>query len=187
MDAPRNTAEVKERHRFDVGALATWMEVGDLEVRQFRGGQSNPTYWISDGQQCWVLRKKPPGKLLPSAHQVEREARVMRALADTDVPVAAVHALCEDPSVIGTPFFLMEHVGGRIFWNVQLHEQTPAERAAIYDELARVLAAIHSVDLDAVGLRDFGKPDRYVERQIQRWSAQYQQSETSTIAAMDNS
>lgn len=177
--------EILERHRFDVGALARWMEVGDLDVRQFRGGQSNPTYWISDGLQCWVLRKKPPGELLPSAHQVEREARVMDALADTDVPVAAVHALCEDPSVIGTPFFLMEHIEGRIFWNVQLPKQTPVERAAIYDELARVLAAIHRVNLDAVGLRDYGKPDRYVERQIERWSAQYEKSETGTIAAMD--
>lgn len=190
MDAPENTApentrEVSDRHRFDVAALAEWMEVGPLTVRQFRGGQSNPTYWLTDGDETWVLRKKPPGKLLPSAHAVEREARVMKALEHTAVPVAKVHRLCEDESLIGTPFFLMEHVEGRIFWNVQLPMLEPDERAAIYEELAKVLAAIHCVDVEAVGLGDYGKPGGYVERQIRRWSEQYGRSETSTIPAMN--
>lgn len=191
MNAPPSTKEVSERHRFDAEALRRWIDAnvgatsGPLRVRQFRGGQSNPTFWISDGASEWVLRKKPPGVLLPSAHQVEREHRVLAALAGTDVPVARVHALAEDPSIIGTPFYLMEHVRGRIFWNVQLPELEPSERCAVYDELARVLAAIHSVDVEAVGLGDYGKRGGYVERQIRRWSDQYRNSETQPVASMD--
>ncbi len=188
---PPSTKEVSERHRFDAEALRLWMDVqlgpsaGPLVVRQFRGGQSNPTFWVSDGEREHVLRKKPPGVLLPSAHQVEREHRVLAALADTDVPVAQVRALCEDASVIGTPFYLMEHVRGRVFWNVQLPELAPAERRAVYDELGRVLAAIHSVDVGAVGLADYGKHGGYVARQIKRWTEQYRKSETQPVAAMD--
>lgn len=188
---PENAQEVSERHRFDVDSLRRWMDthvaptVGELRVRQFRGGQSNPTFWVADDEREHVLRKKPPGELLPSAHQVEREHRVLAALCDTDVPVARVRALCEDDSVIGTPFYVMEHVRGRIFWNVQLPELDKPERAAVYDELARVLAAIHSVDVDAVGLGDFGKKSGYVARQIERWSGQYRKSETQTVPAMD--
>lgn len=190
MEPPKTTREPSDRHRFDEAALRAWMSetlhpVQELTVRQFRGGQSNPTFWVSDGKAAWVLRKKPPGKLLPSAHQVEREHRVMQALASTDVPVAAVTALCEDSSIIGTPFFLMEHVEGRIFWDVQLPELEPEERGAIYAELARVLAAIHAVDVEAVGLGDYGKHGGYVERQIRRWTQQYERSATRTIASMD--
>ncbi|MEC7525986.1 MAG: phosphotransferase [Myxococcota bacterium] len=188
---PANTKEVSDRHRFDLPRLRAWMDdelenVGEsLTVRKFRGGQSNPTFWVSDGTSAYVLRKKPPGTLLPSAHQVEREYRVLHALQNTEVPVARVYALCDDEAVIGTPFYLMEHVQGRIFWNVQLPELTPRHRTAIYDELARVLAHIHSVKLDAVGLSDYGKRGGYVERQLSRWSAQYEQSATQTVPAMD--
>jgi aminoglycoside phosphotransferase (APT) family kinase protein len=189
--APQGTKEVSERHRFDAEALRRWIDAGvtktqgTLTIRQFRGGQSNPTFWVADGISAWVLRKKPPGVLLPSAHQVEREHRVLRALRSTDVPVAEVYGLCEDPSVIGTPFYLMEHIEGRVFWNVQLPEHGPDERRAIYDELSRVLAAIHTVDVDAVGLSDYGKRGGYVERQIKRWTEQYRTSETKTVATMD--
>lgn len=185
MDAPANTREVSERHRFDEARLAAYLGAGALTVRQFRGGQSNPTFWLTDGARAWVLRKKPPGALLPSAHQVEREHRVMAALASTDVPVPRVHALCEDAAVIGTPFYLMDPVDGRIFWNVQLPGMAREERAAIYEELARVLAAIHAVDLEATGLADYGKIGGYVERQTRRWSEQYRASETERVPAME--
>jgi aminoglycoside phosphotransferase (APT) family kinase protein len=188
---PESTREVRENHRFDEARLLAWWRdaigpVEALEVRQFKGGQSNPTFWVSDGAQAHVLRKKPPGKLLPKAHQVEREHRVMAALADTDVPVPKVLGLCTDPEVIGTEFFVMEMLEGRIFWNVQLPNVASAgERSAIYDELARVLAAIHSVDVDAVGLGDFGPKEGYVARQVERWSRQYVASKTSEIPAME--
>ncbi|MCB9598381.1 MAG: phosphotransferase [Sandaracinaceae bacterium] len=185
MDAPKNTREVSERHRFDEARLAEHLGVGSLTVRQFRGGQSNPTFWLTDGERTWVLRKKPPGKLLPSAHQVEREYRVLAALQDTDVPVPKVHSLCEDASVIGTPFYVMDPVEGRIFWNVQLPECDRDERAAIYEEAARVLAAIHTVDLEATGLADYGKTGGYVERQIRRWSEQYRKSQTQPVPTME--
>ncbi len=190
-EPPENTRPVRENHRFDEPALEEWLGVhvegfrGPLAVRQFRGGQSNPTFWLGAPSGEYVLRKKPPGELLPSAHAVDREHRVMEALAGTDVPVARMLALCEDAGVIGTVFFVMEHVRGRIFWNVQLPECEPAERRAIYDELARVLAAIHRVDVDAVGLSDYGKRGRYVERQVERWSAQYRKSETDRIEPME--
>lgn len=189
--APDNTREVAERHAFDLEPLRAWMDAtvdglgSSLNVRQFKGGQSNPTFWVGDGDRAWVLRKKPPGKLLQSAHAVEREFRVMRALADTDVPVARMDGLCEDETIIGTPFFLMEHVPGRIFWNVQLPECNKAERQAIYEEEARVLAAIHTVDLEAVGLGDYGKQGGYVERQVKRWTKQYRASETQTVDSME--
>jgi aminoglycoside phosphotransferase (APT) family kinase protein len=158
---------------------------GSLQVLQFKGGQSNPTFWLADTERQYALRKKPPGKLLQSAHMVDREYRVMKALADTDVPTAKMYALCEDDSIIGTSFFIMEYVQGRIFWDVQLPELSPEERTAVYEELARVLAAIHSVDLEATGLSDYGRPNAYVERQVKRWTKQYVASQTADVAAMN--
>jgi len=188
---PKNAGPVREAHRFDEARLDAWMAeqvegyTGSLQVCQFKGGQSNPTYWLADRERQYVLRKKPPGRLLQSAHMVDREYRVMHALRDTDVPTARMYALCEDESVIGTSFFVMEYVQGRIFWHVQLTELEANERAAIYEELARVLAAIHSVDLDATGLSDYGRPDAYVARQVKRWTKQYVASQTADVAPMN--
>ncbi len=188
---PPSAGPVREAHRFDEGALTAWLE-GHLEgfappltVRQFRGGQSNPTFWLGTADHAWVLRKKPPGTLLPSAHAVEREYRVMGALAQTEVPVPHVEVLCEDPSVIGTPFFVMEHVEARIFWNVQLPELGPGDRAAVYEALVRVLAALHRVDFAGVGLGDYGKRGGYVARQVARWTKQYRASRTADVAPME--
>jgi aminoglycoside phosphotransferase (APT) family kinase protein len=156
-----------------------------VTIEQFAGGQSNPTYRIDAGGRRYVLRRKPPGNLLPSAHAIEREYRVMRALADSDVPVPRVHALCEDASVIGTPFFLMEHLDGRVFYDPSLPGLAPAERRAIFDELNRVIAALHCVDVAAAGLSDYGRRGNYLARQIDRWTRQYRSSATGTIEAMD--
>jgi aminoglycoside phosphotransferase (APT) family kinase protein len=187
------TKAVSDRHRFDVAALESWMTghvagfVGPLTVEQFRGGQSNPTYRLSSPSAKYVMRSKPApaAKLLPSAHAVDREYRVQAALADTDVPVARMLGLCEDESVIGRAFYLMENVEGRVLWDQDLPDSDRAERAAIYDEMNRVIAALHSVDPAAIGLGDFGKPGNYFARQIGRWSKQYQASETEPIPAMD--
>jgi aminoglycoside phosphotransferase (APT) family kinase protein len=158
---------------------------GPLEIAQFKGGQSNPTYLLSAGRQRYVLRRKPPGRLLPSAHAVDREFRVIRALAGTDVPVARAHGLCEDESVIGTAFYVMEYVAGRVFWDPRLPELEPAARTAIHDEINSVIAALHEVDHVTVGLGDFGRSGEYIARQVARWSKQYQASETEKIEAMD--
>jgi aminoglycoside phosphotransferase (APT) family kinase protein len=176
---------------FDSERLADFLRehtgpfTGRLEVLQYQGGQSNPTYLITAGEKRYVLRRKPPGRLLPSAHAIDREYRVMSALAATDVPVARMHALCEDESVIGTAFYLMEHVEGRILWDPTLPGMSPAERAAHYDELNRVIAALHEVHYRSIGLADFGREGGYIERQIARWSKQYQSAEIDRIAAMD--
>ena len=186
------TIEVREAHVFDVGALERYLADhvdgfrGPLTVRQFRGGQSNPTFLLAAGGREYVLRKKPPGKLLASAHQVDREYRVIRALAATDVPVARTYVLCEDDSVIGSAFYVMEYVRGRIFRDPQLPGVPPAERAAIYDDMNSVLARLHEVDYAAVGLADFGKPGNYFARQIGRWTKQYEAAQTDTIEPMDN-
>jgi aminoglycoside phosphotransferase (APT) family kinase protein len=178
-------------HAFDSGALAAYLRdqvegfESRIEVAQFQGGQSNPTYLIKAGDRQYVLRRKPPGKLLPSAHAVEREHRVMAALAHTDVPVARMYALCEDESVIGTPFYLMEYVAGRVLWDPTLPDMTREQRAAHYDELNRVIAALHRVDYAKVGLSDFGRAGHYVERQIARWSKQYEAANALRIEAMD--
>jgi aminoglycoside phosphotransferase (APT) family kinase protein len=178
-------------HPFATAALAGYLRDigipcdGDPRVRQFQGGQSNPTYRIDVGGRSLVLRRKPPGKLLPSAHAVEREYRVMKALAATDVPVAAMIALCEDERVLGTPFYLMEHVDGRVLWDPTLPGMPPAARAAHYDELNRVIAALHGVDVTAAGLGDFGRAGGYVERQIARWSKQYESGGAARIPSMD--
>lgn len=186
------TRPVAPQHAFDTGRLAAWIEAtvgpqdGPVEVAQFKGGQSNPTYLVTTGSRRYVLRRKPPGKLLPSAHAVDREYRVMKALAGTDVPVARMHALCEDESVIGTVFYMMEYVGGRVLWDPRLPDLSPPERARHHDEINRVIAALHSVDPVAVGLGDFGKTGEYIARQVARWTKQYQASETEKIEAMDN-
>ena len=185
------TSAVQERHRFDVPALDTWMRAhvadyaGPLQVEQFKGGQSNPTFLLIAPGQTYVLRRKPPGKLLPSAHAIDREYRVMSALAATDVPVPRTYALCEDAAVIGTAFYVMEHVQGRILWDPSLPDMTPAERAAIFDSMNAAIAAMHRVDLARTGLADYGKPGNFFARQIGRWTTQYRASETERIEAMD--
>ncbi len=185
------TRPVAPQHEFDTARLATWLEAnvaplaGSLEVAQFKGGQSNPTYLLRAGEQRYVLRRKPPGKLLPSAHAVDREFRVIEALAATGVPVARALALCEDESVIGTTFYVMEYVAGRVLWDPALPGLDPAERTSIHDEMNRVISALHSVDPVAVGLGSFGKTGEYIARQVARWSRQYQASETEKIEAMD--
>lgn len=158
---------------------------GPVTARKFDDGQSNPTFLVESADQQFVLRRKPPGELLKSAHAVDREFRVMSALSDSDVPVAKTEILCEDDSVIGSMFYVMEYLDGRVLWDPALPGMQPAERSAIYGEMSRVLAALHSVDVDAVGLSDFGKPGNYYARQISRWGGQYKASETETIPAMD--
>ena len=186
------TRAVSPQHAFDSGRLAAWLRAhvegfsGELTVEQFKGGQSNPTFLLSAGSKKYVMRRKPPGKLLPSAHAVDREYRVITALAQSDVPVAKGYALCEDESVIGTAFYVMDYVEGRILWDPALPGLQPAERTAIFDEMNRVIAALHSVDYAAAGLADYGKPGNYFSRQIDRWSKQYRASETEKIEAMDN-
>jgi aminoglycoside phosphotransferase (APT) family kinase protein len=180
-----------EQHAFDTARLADWMLKhiegfsGPVEVRQFEGGQSNPTFLVQSPNHRYVLRRKPPGKLLPSAHAVDREYRVIAALAGSQVPVAKACALCQDPAVIGTAFYVMDYVEGRLFWDAALPEVAQANRRAIYEEMTRVIAALHSVDYEAVGLGDFGKPGRYIERQVARWTQQYRGSATETIDAME--
>lgn len=189
--ARAETVPVCGAHAFDVERLETYLEReapelrGRYVVRQFGGGQSNPTYLLtSAGGRC-VLRRKPPGLLLPSAHAVNREFRVMRALQGAGVPVPKAYLYCADESVIGTPFFIMEYVEGRIFWDRTLPALSTAQRAATYDEMNRVLAALHSVDPASVGLHDFGGGGSYVARQIARWTKQYRASQTETIEAME--
>ncbi len=183
---------VREAHRFDEAALAAYLEAnvagfsGPLTVRQFEGGQSNPTFQLETPSRHYVMRKQPPGELLPSAHQVDREYRVMKALADTDVPVPEMFCLCEDKAVIGTKFYVMERVEGRVFTELLLPTLTPEERRSIYLDMARVLAALHAVDVEAVGLAEFGRPGNYYERQVGRWSKQYVASKTDEIEAMEN-
>jgi aminoglycoside phosphotransferase (APT) family kinase protein len=191
------TAGVREQHRFDVGALEDYLAelsklserlpgfARPLAVRQFKGGQSNPTYELESPGGRFVLRRKPPGKLLPSAHAVEREYRVIAALNRVDYPVPRAHLLCEDPGVLGTPFFVMERVEGRVLWDPLLPEQTPDERRAIYASLTECMARLHRTDFAALGLSDFGRTGSYFARQIARWSKQYLASETQKIPEMD--
>jgi len=158
---------------------------GPMEVTKFQTGQSNPTFLLRTPAHSYVLRRKPPGVLLKSAHAVDREFRVQRALADTDVPVARMHLLCEDDDVIGSMFYVMDHVPGRNFYDPSMPDLGSADRAGIIDEMNRVLAALHDVDIDAVGLSDYGPDGNYFERQVARWSKQYRASETQSIPAMD--
>ena len=182
--------DIRAAHLFDVAALEVWL-TGRLEgfapplsVRQFEGGQSNPTFLLEAGGRRWVMRKKPPGVLLPSAHQVDREFRVIHALRDTGVPVPTARVHCADPAVIGAEFFIMDWVKGRILPDPLLPEMTPAERGALYEDFITVLARLHAVDLEAVGLTDYGRPGNYYQRQIGRWIKQYELSRTEDIPEM---
>src|SRR5882757_11293042 len=185
------TKDVATALAFDTARLADYLLAhlpgfaGPLSVRQFKGGQSNPTYLIETPTRRYVLRRKPPGKLLPSAHAVDREFRVLAALEGTGVPVAPVHALCEDSEVIGSAFYVQDYVEGRIFWDALLPEVAAPGRRDVYREMVRVLAALHSVDYTAVSLSDFGKPSHYVERQVARWTQQYRASATDKIEAIE--
>jgi aminoglycoside phosphotransferase (APT) family kinase protein len=186
------TMPVAERQRFDEYALQIYLGkqlpgfVPPLKVEQFRGGQSNPTFLLTAGDGTrYVLRKKPGGPLLPSAHAVDREFRVISALYGGSVPVARPFCLCTDDAVIGTMFYVMGYAQGRNFWDPSLPGLTTAERAAVYDEMNRVIVALHSLDYRAAGLADYGKPGNYFERQIARWSKQYRASETERIEAME--
>lgn len=182
---------VLPNHRFDEAALARYLAghlagfAGPMRVSQFQGGQSNPTFHLATPGAAYVLRKKPPGRLLPSAHAVDREYRVMRALAGSAVPVPRTHLLCEDDGVIGTMFFVMDHVPGRIFADRRLAAVPEVERGAMYDEMNRVLAALHRVDWRAAGLDGFGRAGGYAARQVARWSQQYAATRFEEMPAMD--
>jgi aminoglycoside phosphotransferase (APT) family kinase protein len=188
------TKPVSERQRFDAEALGAWLAAnvdgypgGAPAVEQFKGGQSNPTFRLEAGGQRYVLRTKPgpAAKLLPSAHAIDREFRVMQALHGAGFPVPRQYALCLDEAIIGRAFYVMECVEGRVLWDQSLPGLKPQERAAIYDEQNRVIAQLHTVDYGAIGLGDYGKPGNYFARQIERWTKQYQASETEPIEAMD--
>jgi aminoglycoside phosphotransferase (APT) family kinase protein len=189
---PQDVGPVAERHRFDEQSLARYLEQnldgyrGPLTVRQFAGGQSNPTFFLTAGERSLVLRKKPPGQLLPSAHAVDREFKVIRALGTrTDFPVPRAHLLCEDASVIGTIFYVMDWVPGRIFRDPMLPGMDPGERGAIYDAMNAAMAHLHTIDPFAIGLADFGKPGNYFDRQTARWIKQYEASKTEEIESFD--
>jgi aminoglycoside phosphotransferase (APT) family kinase protein len=173
------TVEVRKAHRFDSIALEHWLErevenySGPLRVEQFRGGQSNPTYKLITPARCYVLRRKPPGPLLPGAHAVDREYRVISALACQGFPVARAYGLCLDESVIGTAFYVMEMVEGRIFWETDFPQVPSERRPAYFDAMNAAIAQLHLIDPEAAGLGDYGKPGNYFERQIGRWSKQY--------------
>ncbi len=185
------TREVREALKFDVGRLEEYMAShvdsfrGPLKVSQFRGGQSNPTYLLEAESGRYVLRRKPPGKLLKSAHAVDREYRVISALYGADFPVPRPYVLSEDDEIIGTMFFIMEYVDGRIFWDLDLPNANPEGRAALYDDINNTIAKLHSFDYEALGLGDYGKPGNYFSRQISRWSRQYRASEIGSIRSMD--
>src|SRR5256885_16616944 len=156
-----------------------------LTVRQFKGGQSNPTYLLETPARRYVLRRKPPGKLLPSAHAVDREFRVISALHAQGFPVATPVLYCDDATIVGTAFYVMSFVAGRVFWEPQMNGSHPAERAAVYDALNATIARLHAFDPAAIGLADFGRGENYVARQVERWSKQYRASQTDTIDEME--
>src|SRR6266851_6081177 len=190
MSLEDDLTPVRDVHRFDESRFERYLIDqmpgfrAPLRIRQFAGGQSNPTYMLETPAARFVMRKKPPGTLLQSAHQVEREFRIIKALAATDVPVPRVHLLCEDTGVIGTAFFVMDYVAGRIFRDPLMPDSSPEERAACYDSMNDVLARLHKVDFRAVGLGDYGRPTGYVARQLSRWSKQYEASKTEEIPEM---
>jgi len=191
QDQNTGTREVRKAHQFDRKRLEEYMSShiesfrGPLQVSQFRGGQSNPTYLLEAESGNYVLRRKPPGKLLHSAHAVDREYRIISALYGADFPVPRPYVLCEDDAVIGTMFFIMEYVDGRIFWDLDLPNANTAGRAALYDNVNKIISRLHSFDYKALGLNDFGKPGNYFARQISRWSSQYRASETRMVNSMD--
>jgi len=193
MEHYTGTKPVADSHAFDVAALQACLTRemdgfrGPLTVEQFKGGQSNPTYKLITPARAYVMRTKPgpAAKLLPSAHAIEREFRVMKGLSGTGVPVAQMHVLCEDEAIIGRAFYVMEFMDGRVLWDQSLPGMTPPERATIYDEMNRVIAALHGVDVGAAGLAGYGKPGNYFERQIGRWSKQYLASVTEEIVEMN--
>lgn len=183
--------EVRANNRFDVERLRAWLSprLGDLEgplsVSQFTRGASNPTFMLSAGDRRWVLRKKPPGQLLASAHQVDREFRVMKALGDTGFPVPRMRVLCEDEGVIGQAFYVMDFMPGRIFRDARMPGLPKEERAALYDDLNATLARLHQTDWQVIGLADYGRPGNYFERQVARWTRQYRGAETERIEEME--
>ncbi len=185
------TRDVLGVHQFDPQPLQAYMSShvegfhGPLSVRQFRGGQSNPTYLLESASGKYVMRRKPPGRLLKSAHAVDREYRVISALYAADFPVPRPYVLCEDEEIVGTMFFIMEFVEGRIFWELDLPDSDPGERRAIYEHANQTIADLHNFDYEQIGLSDFGKPGNYFARQISRWSKQYAASEISKITAMN--
>ncbi|MEO8279261.1 MAG: phosphotransferase [Ideonella sp.] len=193
MESQTGTRPLADRHSMDIAALTAYLAqhlpafAAPLRIEQFKGGQSNPTYKLSTADQSFVMRTKPgpAARLLPSAHAIEREFRVMQALGDSAVPVPRMLLLCEDESVIGRAFYVMEFIEGRVLWDQSLPDFDPVGRAAIYDDMNRVIAALHCVDVHAAGLDGFGKAGNYFERQIGRWSKQYLASVTEPIAAMD--
>ena len=190
-DIYTGTKEVSENLRFESKLLQEWIndnvkDSGNIEkIEQFKGGQSNPTYKFSTVKNAYVLRRKPPGKLLPKAHAVDREYKVITALYETDVPVPKTYGLCEDSSVVGTPFFLMEYVDGTVYWDHMLPKCSPEERALIYKNKNKVISSLHSVDYKEVGLEDYGKSGNYVARQVNTWTKQYLASETENIDEMN--
>ena len=190
-DIYTGTKEVSENLKFDSKLLQEWIndnvkDSSNIEkIEQFKGGQSNPTYKILTKDNAYVLRRKPPGKLLPKAHAVDREYKVITALYETDVPVPKTYGLCEDDSVVGTPFFLMEYVDGTVYWDHMLPKCSPEERTLIYKNKNKVIASLHSVDYKEVGLEDYGKSGNYVARQVNTWTKQYLASETENIDEMN--
>ncbi|KRB86953.1 aminoglycoside phosphotransferase [Sphingomonas sp. Root710] len=185
------TKTVADTHKFEEARLASWMQSnvegyhGPLEVRQFKGGQSNPTYQLVTPAKKYVMRRKPPGKLLPSAHAVDREYRVITALYPTGFPVAKSYGLCTDDAVIGTWFYVMEMVEGRVLWDQSLPQNAPVERRAIYMAQVKTLADLHNIDHAAIGLADFGRPGNYFARQIARWTKQYEASGAPRVEEID--
>lgn len=184
-EANTGTTAVREGYAFDEAALADWLHAnvesfaGPLSVEQFKGGQSNPTYKLVTPSRSYVLRRKPPGQLIKGAHAVEREARVLTALHAVGFPVAKVHGLCTDDAIIGTWFYVMEMVEGRIFWDATVPEVSEAERGAIYDAMNATIAQLHSYVPEEIGLGDYGKPGNYFDRQVSRWSKQYREDEAA--------
>ena len=178
-DSNSGTATVRPGYELDLEVLDGWMRAnvagyaGPLEIEQFKGGQSNPTYKLRTPGKTYVLRKQPPGPLLKGAHALDREAKVLTSLSRAGFPVAAIHGLCTDPTVIGTIFYVMDMVEGRIFWDAALPDVSRAERAALFDAMNGTIADLHSIDFTAIGLADYGRPGNYFERQIARWSRQY--------------